>query len=130
MNPPLSASLTQMGYENYPEALYNVLKRVDGELKERNLDIPLYVTENGIATGNDEERVVFIEKALSGLKRAKDEGVDVRGYFHWSLLDNFEWQKGFSMTFGLIAVDRVTMKRYPKPSLKYLGSYAPIKRNV
>ena len=130
MNPPTSASLTQMGYENYPEALYNVLKRLDRELKERNLDIPLYVTENGIATGNDEERVVFIEKALSGLKRAKDEGVDVRGYFHWSLLDNFEWQKGFSMTFGLIAVDRVTMKRYPKPSLKYLGAYAPIKRNV
>ena len=64
------------------------------------------------------------------MKRAKDEGVDVRGYFHWSLLDNFEWQKGFSMTFGLIKVDRNTMERFPKPSLKYLGSFAPEKRMV
>ena len=64
MNPPLGASLTQMGYENYPEALYNVLKRVDKDLKDRNLSIPLYVTENGIATSNDEERVLFIDKAL------------------------------------------------------------------
>ena len=130
MNPPLGASLTQMGYENYPEALYNVLKRVDKDLKDRNLSIPLYVTENGIATSNDEERVLFIDKALHGLKKAKDEGVDVRGYFHWSLLDNFEWQKGFSMTFGLIKVDRNTMERFPKPSLKYLGSFAPEKRMV
>ena len=53
-----------------------------------------------------------------------EEGIPIKGYMHWSLLDNFEWQKGFSMTFGLIAVDRTTQTRIPKPSLALLGSYA------
>lgn len=124
-NPPKGAELTQMGYENYPYALKNVLKRVNRELSEKGMEKTIIVTENGIAIDDDKIRIAFIEKALQGLQEAIKEGVDVKGYFHWSLLDNFEWQKGFSMTFGLIAVDRSNMERHPKESLYYLGSFAP-----
>ncbi|MCD8381690.1 MAG: family 1 glycosylhydrolase, partial [Clostridiales bacterium] len=62
------------------------------------------------------------QRATDGVARCVSDGLPVKGYFYWSLLDNFEWQKGFSMTFGLIAVDRATQKRTPKPSLSVLGS--------
>lgn len=114
---PEGARLTQMSYENYPEALEHVIRRV-----AEKLSIPIIVTENGIATSDDGERVEFIGKALAGVKKCLADGIDVKGYCHWSLLDNFEWQKGFSMTFGLIAVDRITQTRHPKESLQYLGS--------
>ena len=115
---PDGAELTQMNYEFYPEALENVIRAV---YKEFQGDI--LVTENGIATSNDTRRVEFIRRALSGVQNCIADGIPVKGYCHWSLLDNFEWQKGFSMTFGLIAVDRSTQTRYPKESLTYLGSY-------
>ena len=84
----------------------------------------LIVTENGIATADDTRRVAFIQRALAGVQHCVADGLPVKGYFHWSLMDNFEWQKGFAMNFGLIAVDRATMARTPKPSLAVLGSYA------
>lgn len=115
---PDGAELTQMNYEFYPEALENVIQAV---AKEFTGD--LIVTENGIATSDDTRRVEFIRRALSGVQNCIADGIPVRGYCHWSLLDNFEWQKGFSMTFGLIAVDRNTQTRHPKESLTYLGSY-------
>ena len=115
---PDGAELTQMNYEFYPEALANVIRAV---AKEFTGD--LIVTENGIATSDDTRRVEFIRRALSGVQNCIADGIPVRGYCHWSLLDNFEWQKGFSMTFGLIAVDRNTQTRHPKESLTYLGSY-------
>lgn len=127
-DPPKGAKLTQMGYENYPYALKNVLKRVNSELSEKGMEKTIIVTENGIAIDDDEIRIAFIEKALQGLQEAIKEGVDVKGYFYWSLLDNFEWQKGFSMTFGLIGVDRSNMERHPKESLYYLGSFSPEER--
>ena len=108
-----------MDYENYPEALGHVIRKV-----HESLPIPIMVTENGITTSDDTERVEFIQKALSGVQACIADGIPVIGYMHWSLLDNFEWQKGFAMTFGLIAVDRTTMKRTPKQSLFVLGSYA------
>lgn len=114
---PEGAAMTQMDYENYPAALEHVIRAVAGELS-----IPIIVTENGIATFDDAERIEFIQKALEGVKSCIADGIDVRGYCYWSLLDNFEWQKGFSMTFGLIAVDRKTQIRYPRESLKYLGT--------
>ena len=116
---PDGAETTQMGYEFYPQALGNVIRTV-----HEQLDIPILVTENGIATSDDTRRVAFIEEALRGVKSCLDDGIPVLGYCHWSLMDNFEWQKGYSMTFGLIAVDRATQQRSPKPSLGYLGSYA------
>ena len=115
---PEGAELTQMDYEFYPQALENVLRRVAKEFKG-----DLMVTENGIATADDTRRVAFIEQALAGVHRCLEDGLPIKGYMYWSLLDNFEWQKGYSMTFGLIAVDRSTQTRFPKPSLKFLGSY-------
>ena len=116
---PEGAETTQMGYEFYPQALENVLRSV-----HKSLPIPLMVTENGIATADDSRRVAFIEQALAGVQSCMADGIPVLGYCHWSLLDNFEWQKGFSMTFGLIAVDRANMERHPKESLAVLGSFA------
>jgi len=113
---PKGAELTQMSYEFYPEALANVIRAVHKEFKG-----DILVTENGIATSDDSRRVEFIRRALEGVYNCIEEGIPVKGYCHWSLLDNFEWQKGFSMTFGLIAVDRKTQTRYPKESLSYLG---------
>ncbi|MGN1140763.1 MAG: glycoside hydrolase family 1 protein [Oliverpabstia sp.] len=115
---PEGAELTQMNYEFYPEALEHVIRKVAEVYKG-----DIIVTENGIATADDTRRVEFIRKALQGVNACIEDGIPVKGYMHWSLLDNFEWQKGFSMTFGLIAVDRKTQTRYPKPSLKYLGSW-------
>ena len=117
---PESAELTQMGYEFYPQALANVLRAV-----AKGFHGDLLITENGISTADDTRRVEFIRQALAGVQECIDEGLPIKGYLHWSLLDNFEWQKGFSMTFGLIAVDRAHgQKRTPKPSLTFLGSYA------
>lgn len=113
---PEGAELTQMAYEFYPEALEHVLRAVHKDFKG-----DLLVTENGIATGDDSRRVAFIQQALAGVKRCIADGLPVKGYCYWSLMDNFEWQKGYSMTFGLIAVDRSTQTRYPKDSLKVLG---------
>ncbi len=119
---PKGAETTQMDYEFYPQALAHVIKRVDGEFKEAGrTDMPIMVTENGIATGDDERRVAFIDEATRGVAECIGRGIPVIGYCYWSLLDNFEWQKGFSMTFGLIAVDRSNMKRKAKKSLHFLG---------
>lgn len=114
---PDGAELTQMDYEFYPQALEHVIRRAHEEL-----GIPIMVTENGIATSDDKRREAFIKEALQGVENCVADGIPVLGYLYWSLLDNFEWQKGFSMTFGLVAVDRSTWQRLPKPSLAYLGS--------
>ena len=117
--PPEGSEVTQMGYEFYPEALENTVRYASKET-----GVPVIVTENGVATENDARRVEYIHRALAGLKRCLDDGVDVRGYVHWSLLDNFEWIFGFVPKFGLIAVDRETQKRTVKPSARMLGKIA------
>ena len=114
---PEGAELTQMGYEYYPQAIANVVRRVAGEFR-----VEIIVTENGIATDNDERRIDFIQEALNGLGRCVEEGIPLKGYFHWSFMDNFEWMAGFKPAFGLVEVDRKTQKRKPKPILKFLGS--------
>ena len=115
---PQGAQTTQMSYEFYPEALGHVLERVAKDYKK-----DLIVTENGIATNDDSERCEFIRRAMRSVDECLKKGIPVKGYFHWSLMDNFEWQKGFYMHFGLIAVDRTDMSRHPKDSLSLLGSY-------
>jgi beta-glucosidase len=86
---------------------------------------PIYISENGFATEDDSRRVEFIERAVAGVKRAVDDGIDVRSYVHWSFLDNFEWFDGYKKDgIGLVAVDRKTFKRRIKPSALYLGSIA------
>lgn len=118
---PEGAELTQMAYEFYPQALENVLRKVAADFHG-----DMIVTENGIATADDTRRVAFIQQALEGVQRCMADGLPIKGYFYWSLMDNFEWQKGFAMNFGLIAVDRTTMARTTKPSLKVLGGYSAV----
>lgn len=109
--------MTEAGYEFYPEALSGVLRNVS---KHWNKEI--IVTENGVATSCDEDRVEFIKRAIKGMYECIEDGINISGYMYWSLLDNFEWQKGYEMKFGLIAVDRTTQTRYPKESLAVLGN--------
>lgn len=107
---------TDFGWEYYPESLYHALV----ELKSYGK--PIYVTENGIADASDELRKKFIPAALGAMERAIGEGTDVRGYFYWSLLDNFEWDKGYWPRFGLVAVDRTTQKRIVRESARIYGT--------
>lgn len=116
LEPEEGAPCTQMGYEDYPQAIGHVVQKVSGEFPGE-----LLVTENGIATDDDARRSEFIREAVKGVRQAKDAGANVIGYLYWSLLDNFEWQAGYGKTFGLVAVDRKTQTRYPKESLKVLG---------
>jgi beta-glucosidase len=110
---------TLTGWAYRPDALAINLRRI-WELK----GLPLLVTENGIATDDDERRIAYVTGALSGLKAAVADGVEVLGYCYWSLLDNYEWGS-YTPTFGLIAVDRDgDFARTPKPSLSWLGTVA------
>ncbi|OCT11465.1 glycoside hydrolase family 1 [Paenibacillus pectinilyticus] len=113
------AETTQMGNEYYPEALGAVVRYVS-----THLNLPIMITENGIATDDDTRRVAFINQALKGVQDCITDGYQVLGYMHWSLLDNFEWQLGFSKRFGLIEVDRTTQERTIKPSGIHLGNIA------
>ncbi|MGF0116981.1 family 1 glycosylhydrolase [Promicromonospora sp. Marseille-Q5078] len=85
--------------------------------------LPILVTENGIATADDTRRIAYTTGALEGLAAAMADGITVHGYLHWSLLDNYEWGH-WAPTFGLVAVDRETFVRTPKPSLAWLGGVA------
>ncbi|WP_369252720.1 glycoside hydrolase family 1 protein [Geodermatophilus amargosae] len=108
------------GMERRPQALGAAVTRAAEVLP----GMPLFVTENGIATADDADRIRFTTDALTSLAAAIEGGADVRGYLHWSLLDNFEWMLGYLPTFGLVAVDRQTFTRTPKPSLAWLGEVA------
>ena len=114
---PDGAERTQMGFEYYPQALEHVIRAVAKDFHGN-----IMVTENGVSCDDDSRRVNFIQIATEGVTRCIADGIPVKGYFYWSLMDNFEWQMGYRMQFGLIAVDRTTMERTPKPSLAYLGS--------
>ena len=103
--------VSDMSWELYPESLYYLLK----EWKKYNK--PLYITENGLADACDKHRGWFIREAIKNLERAISEGIDVRGYFYWSLLDNFEWDKGFWPRFGLVEIDyKNALERKIRPS--------------
>jgi beta-glucosidase len=86
--------------------------------------VPILVTENGFASTDDSRRQEYIRRALRGVAENLEAGIDVRGYFCWSALDNFEWVSGYGPKFGIIAVDRETMARTPKPSAYWLGDVA------
>lgn len=113
---PEGNELTQAGYEFYPEGLEHVIRKVAEDYKG-----PLYITENGVATDDDARRVAFIDTATAGVQACMADGIPIKGYYYWSLMDNFEWQKGYAMRFGLISVDRETMERTPKESFVHLG---------
>ncbi|TVT16821.1 family 1 glycosylhydrolase, partial [Amycolatopsis rhizosphaerae] len=117
---PEGVETTLTGWEYYPAALAEGVRSA----WEKTGGVPVFVTENGIATADDSRRVDYTHEALTGLHAAISDGVAVEGYLHWSLLDNYEWASGYRPTFGLIAVDRKTFVRTPKPSLAWLGSVA------
>ena len=119
LSPDAQARRTLTGWEFYPAALEAAVRHTAARLA----GVPILVTENGIATGHDAERIEYTREALTGLSCAIDDGLDVRGYLHWSLLDNYEWGS-YEPTFGLVAVDRDSFARTIKPSGRWLGSVA------
>jgi len=115
-----TAETTQMGYEYYPQALRGAIRRAHRACP----GVPVVVTENGIATADDARRIAYMETALTSVLECIAEGIDVRGYLYWSLLDNFEWAFGYGPTFGLVEVDRQSFARHPRPSASWLGAVA------
>ncbi|UZR29164.1 GH1 family beta-glucosidase [Methylococcus mesophilus] len=127
--PQRGAEHTEMGWEVYPQGLKDILLWV----KARYGDIPLYITENGAAFADpppadgridDPRRIAYYRSHLRALHEAIAEGVDVRGYFAWSLLDNFEWAYGYAKRFGLVQVDPLTQRRHPKASAGFYSEVA------
>ena len=121
---PAGVPLTAMGWEIYPDALYEVLVRLH---REYGVD-SLYVTESGAAFDDergddgrvdDQDRVSYLEGYLDAALRARAEGIPLEGYFVWSLLDNFEWSEGYSKRFGIVYVDFETLERVPKSSFHW-----------
>ncbi|MCH8993548.1 MAG: beta-glucosidase [Chloroflexi bacterium] len=111
---------TEFGWEVYPEAIHDVIMRI-----WRDYELPIYITENGCSYGDgpdehgvvdDQRRISFLQRYIAQVGRAIDEGADVRGYYLWSLMDNFEWGMGYSQRFGITHVDYPTQKRTIKQS--------------
>ncbi|MEU4226973.1 family 1 glycosylhydrolase [Nonomuraea sp. NPDC026600] len=116
---PQSPDTTLTGNAYRPDAIGIAVRHT----WETTGGVPILITENGIATDDDTRRIAYTSEALTHLYACVDEGIDVRGYLHWSALDNYEWGH-WEPTFGLIAVDRETFERHPKPSLTWLGEVA------
>jgi beta-glucosidase len=106
---------TDMGWSVYPEGIYKAIEKM------YRYEKPIYITENGIATMDDEWRVEFIISHLQYVHRAIENGHNVKGYFYWSFMDNFEWNKGFAPRFGLVEVDYNTFERRPRKSAYIYG---------
>ncbi len=116
---PAGVRLGHSGQDNNPASLGAVVRYVHAQVGR-----PVIVTENGLNTPHDAERAAYIPAALAGLHEAIADGVPVLGYIHWSLLDNFEWSAGYAPKFGLVAVDRSSFRRTPKPSAHVLARIA------
>jgi len=117
--PPPGAPLTQMGWEIFPEGLHRAITSA------ARSGLPVIVTENGIATADDAQRVDYMRDHLAQVKRALDDGVDVRGFTYWSSFDNFEWNEGYRPTFGMIGIDRADgLRRVVRPSARAYGNLA------
>jgi beta-glucosidase len=125
---PLHLETSAMGWTIEPGALTELLLRIHGDYGPR----PLYITENGIAVNDyadpegrvvDPERIAYLDSHLRAAEVAVDQGVDLRGYFTWSLLDNFEWAWGYWKRFGLIYVDYATLERVPKGSFYWYRDF-------
>ncbi len=112
---PIGFEQTDLGWEIYPKGIFNILDHL------KRYKLPIYITENGLADLTDEKRTAFIRQHLRWVHKAIEEGADVRGYFYWSLLDNFEWDKGFWPRFGLVEVNYETQKRTIRPSGHFYG---------
>jgi beta-glucosidase len=118
--PQETADTTQLGQELYPQALGNTIRRA----WQRTGGTPILVTESGIATASDEKRIRYVDAAMREVLDCLAAGIEVRSYLYWSLLDNFEWSLGYGPTFGMVAIDRQTFARNPKPSARWFGEVA------
>jgi len=116
---PPGAEVNDLGWEIYPEGLGRLL-----DAWGPRAGVPLYITENGIADADDDQRPRFLVRHLAEVARAAARGVDVRGYMHWSLMDNFEWAEGYAPRFGLVRVDYATQERQPRPSAELYARIA------
>jgi len=116
MAAPAGAEMTAAGYEYYPQALGAMIR-----LAARKTSKPIFVTESGIATDDDTRRVAWLDACVEQVQQCLGEGINVRSYIYWSLLDNFEWTSGYGQHFGMVAVDRRTFARTPKPSTQHLA---------
>lgn len=111
--------VNDLGWYMEPEGIYPLLLRTWSRYKK-----PIIITENGVADRKDQYREWWLEQTVIAMQRALSEGVDLRGYMHWSLLDNFEWAYGWWPRFGLVEVDRAnSMKRTPRPSAVWFARY-------
>ena len=108
---------TKMGYEYRPQAVLYNIKRLHKLFPDKEI----FITENGIATDDDNERIEFVSDVLNDLHRYIETNNKVIGYLYWSLLDNFEWDLGYQMNFGLVEIDKTTFKRKPHNSAKWFG---------
>ena len=117
--PPEGAEMTAAGYEFYPQSLGGTIR-----FAHERIGRPIFVTESGIATDDDTRRIAYIDAALAEVRKCMDDGVEVKSFLYWSLLDNFEWTRGYHECFGLVHVDYETFKRTPKPSAYHLGAIA------
>jgi len=117
--PPAGAETTQMNWEIYPSGFGESLRAA------ASTGLPVIVTENGIATTDDAQRIRFLESHVTELRSVMASGVDVRGYLHWTSFDNFEWSHGYHPTFGLIGIDRDNgLRRVVRPSAVAYGELA------
>lgn len=121
--PDGSVPLTDMGYENYPPAIGACLRYA-----AKHVGKPVYLTETGIGSTDDAARAKFIDATIAEVAKCIADGVEVKGYLYWSLLDNFEWTSGYAKKFGLVEVDRKTFKRTLKPSARVLAAHAKANR--
>jgi len=101
--------MSDMDWEIYPPGIYEVIKVVWE--RYRGLELPIIISENGIADAKDLKRTDFIREHVKFVKKAVDEGIPVLGYFYWSLIDNLEWNSGYGKKFGLIEVDFSSKER-------------------
>lgn len=116
---PAGAKRSSTGDEIYPPSLANAVRYA-----HQATGVPIIVTEHGLGTSDDSLRAALIPAALKELHKVVADGVPVRGYLHWSLLDNFEWVAGYKWRYGLCSVDRTTFRRTPKPSAHVLSAIA------
>lgn len=124
---PNAMGTNDMGWENYPDGLAALLKQIHREYQLP----PIYITENGYAGADsvdngavhDNDRITYVRTHLAALKSAMDAGVDIRGYFYWSLFDNYEWNSGYAKRFGLIHVDYETQQRTLKDSAHWYSDF-------
>ncbi|MDN3495793.1 family 1 glycosylhydrolase [Planococcus sp. APC 4015] len=117
---PRGSRRTQLGWAFQPDAVGDALRQAGKVVGE----VPLLVTENGVATADDTERVEYLDGATTAIAHAVGDGLNVLGYFHWTFMDNFEWVSGFEVSFGLVSVDRETFTRTPKRSALWLEQFA------